>query len=85
MPDMRSMTPPAAAAQSELAERVAVEVSRLPPRQREVMVLTAFEGLTVAETAALLEISEQNTYATLSAARTRLRSRLAPYLGFAEK
>ncbi len=49
------------------------------------MVLIAFEGLSIAETAVLLEITEQNVHATLSAARARLKSRLAPYLGFAEK
>ncbi|HVU86841.1 MAG TPA: sigma-70 family RNA polymerase sigma factor [Pirellulales bacterium] len=84
-PDPRSVSPPTAAATNELADRVAAEVSRLPLRQREVMVLTAFEGLSIVETAGLLDITEQNVHATLSAARARLRSRLAAYLGFAEK
>lgn len=84
-PDPRSTSPPAAAAANELADRVAEEVSRLPPRQREVMVLTTYEGLSALEAAALLDITEQNVHATLSAARARLRNRLAPYLGFAEK
>jgi RNA polymerase sigma-70 factor (ECF subfamily) len=84
-PDLRSISPPSAAAAHELAERVAEEVSRLPPRQREVMILTTYEGLSAQETAALLDITEQNVHATVSAARARLRNRLAPYLGFAEK
>ncbi|HEY4313751.1 MAG TPA: RNA polymerase sigma factor [Pirellulales bacterium] len=85
LPDVKTVAPPTAAAASELADHVAAEVSRLPPRQREVMVLVAFEGLSIAETARLLEITEQNVHATLFAARTRLKLRLAPYLGFAEK
>jgi len=60
-------------------------VSRLPPRQREVLVLIVFEKLSTSETAALVGISEQNVHATLSAARARLKQRLAPYLGYAEK
>lgn len=83
--DMRADDPASVAATGELAERVAVEVSRLPPRQREVLVLATYEGYSLAAIAALLEINEQNVYATLSAARARLKARLAPYLGVEEK
>ena len=80
VPDPRGASPPSAAAAQELAERVAAEVSRLPPRQREVMVLLVFEGMTTKQTAALLEITEQNVHATLSVARAHLQKRLAPFL-----
>ena len=85
VPDAKTIEPPDAALASELGALVAQEVSRLPPRQREVLVLIAFEGLSISETAAVADISEQNVHATLSAARARLKQRLAPYLGFAEK
>lgn len=80
VPDPRVEAPPAAAAAQELAARVAAEVSRLAPRQREVMVLIVFEGMTTRQTAALLEITEQNVHATLSVARAHLQKRLAPFL-----
>ena len=66
--------------QDELADVVAQQVSALPPRQREVLVLTAYEGLTIAETAATLEMSEANVHSTLHVARNRLREELRPYL-----
>lgn len=66
--------------QNELADVVAQQVSALPPRQREVLVLTAYEGLSIAETAATLEMSEANVNSNLHAARKRLREVLRPYL-----
>ncbi len=66
--------------QDELADLVAQRVSTLPPRQREVLVLTAYEGLSIAETAATLEMSEANVNSTLHVARNRLRDELRPYL-----
>lgn len=77
--------PPEAAMATELAELIAQEVSRLPPRQREVLVLITFENLSVGEVAKVAGISEANVYSTLSAARARLKSRLAAYLGSVEK
>ncbi len=53
----------------ELAELIAERVSALPERQREVMVLTSFEGFSVQEAAKLLEITEANVYSTLAVAR----------------
>jgi RNA polymerase sigma-70 factor (ECF subfamily) len=75
--DARLDDPAQAAATAELGQRVAHEVSRLPPRQREVLVLSAYEGLSTAEIAAVLEISEANVHSTLFAARARLKTRLA--------
>jgi RNA polymerase sigma-70 factor (ECF subfamily) len=63
----------------ELSERIAREVSRLPPRQREVLVLVSYEGLGVPQVAELLSISQANVHSTLSAARGKLREILAAY------
>jgi RNA polymerase sigma-70 factor, ECF subfamily len=78
--DTTTAGPVEAAMAAELDQLIAQEVSRLPPRQREVLVLIAFEGLSVPETAGVVGISEGNVYSNLSAARTRLKRRLAPYL-----
>lgn len=64
----------------ELAERVAGAVSRLPPRQREVLVLIAYEGLSTAEAASALNVTEQNVRTNLHLAREQLRVKLAAYL-----
>jgi RNA polymerase sigma-70 factor (ECF subfamily) len=65
---------------AELAQIIAREVSTLPPRQREVLVLLSYEQLEPSEVASLLDISVSNVHATLHAARARLQKRLAPYL-----
>jgi RNA polymerase sigma-70 factor (ECF subfamily) len=70
-------------ATGELAEKIAQLVSSLPPRQREVLVLSAYEKLEPTAIAELLFISEANVYSTLHVARARLKAQLAPY--FAEK
>jgi RNA polymerase sigma-70 factor, ECF subfamily len=79
--DAASAGPPEAAMAAELARLIAKEVSRLPPRQREVLVLIVYEGLSVREVADVVRISEGNVHSNLSAARARLKARLAPYLG----
>ena len=55
-------------------------ISALPLRQREVLVLTAYEQLRPSEVADVLGISESNVYANLHYARARLREELTPYL-----
>ena len=77
--DRRVDDPPARAAAAELAERVAMVVSSLSPRQREVIVLVVYEHLTTAEAAALLGITEQNARTNLSLARSEIKRQLAPY------
>ena len=59
---------------------VAARVSALPPRQREVLVLITYEGLSPRAAADLLGISEASVYSSLHLARQRLRQELAPYL-----
>jgi RNA polymerase sigma-70 factor (ECF subfamily) len=78
--DHHQVGPPLAAAGREFGEIVASAVSNLPPRQREVLVLIAFESLAPADAAAALGITEQNLRTTLHLARAALRRRLEPYL-----
>jgi RNA polymerase sigma-70 factor (ECF subfamily) len=79
-PDRQAAAPDERLLHEELERVVAGRVSALPPRQREALVLTVYEGLSVIEAAALLETSEQNIHAALHLARKRLREELAPYL-----
>ena len=78
--DHRTMDPASMVLADELGRLIAARVSALPPRQREVLVLTAYEGLSSREVADVLGISEANVYATLHVARQRLRKELAPHL-----
>jgi RNA polymerase sigma-70 factor (ECF subfamily) len=78
--DHRSRDPANEAQTTELGELIAARVSALPPRQREVMVLTAFEGFSPRQTATLLSITEANVHSTLAVAREKLRKELASYL-----
>lgn len=76
--DPRAVDPARQSGAAEQGERIAAMVSGLPPRQREVFVLHAYEGLSTAEAAGVLGISESNARANLHFARQRLRELLAP-------
>ena len=78
--DPHSEDPSAATMADELRSLIAQRVSALPPRQREVLVLIAYEQMPPREAAELLGISESNVHANLHYARARLREELAPYL-----
>jgi RNA polymerase sigma-70 factor (ECF subfamily) len=78
--DVRQRSPSDMAAAAELSETIARCVAELPLRQREVLVLSVYEGLDAAQIADVLEMSIANVYSTLSLARTKLRSQLEPYL-----
>jgi RNA polymerase sigma-70 factor, ECF subfamily len=78
--DPRSENPASAAMTHELRDMIAERISALPLRQREVLVLTAYEQLRPREVADVLGISEANVYANLHYARARLREELTPYL-----
>jgi RNA polymerase sigma-70 factor (ECF subfamily) len=80
VPDSRQADPPSSAMAGELGRYIAERVSALPPRQREVLVLLTYEGLSAEEAAQLLDIQVPNVYATLYEARRRLRAELAPFL-----
>jgi RNA polymerase sigma-70 factor, ECF subfamily len=78
--DHRNLDPARELQTAELGELIAARISALPPRQREVMVLTAFEDYSPRQTAGLLSITEANVHSTLAVARERLRKELASYL-----
>jgi len=78
--DQRNDGPPEQAMAGELGRKIAAAVSALPPRQREVLVLVTYEGLSPGDAAEVLGITEANVYSTLHQARKRLRRHLAPYL-----
>lgn len=78
--DSRATSPSQRVLEQETAQRIAQEVSRLPQRQREVLVLVAYENHTIAEAAAVLGATEQNVRTNLHLARTRLREKLARHL-----
>jgi RNA polymerase sigma-70 factor (ECF subfamily) len=69
----------------ELGEQIAACVSALPPRQREVLVLVAFEQMSPSQAAEVLEISEESARASLHYARQRLKQQLAVYLSDAKR
>lgn len=71
--------PPPPRAESEEAVGLALRaLDRLPDRQREVVFLTACEGLSIEDTAAVLSIGAGAVRSSLSLARLRLRQELVP-------
>lgn len=79
-PDHNAADPAALASAADLGERIARLVSALPERQRDVLVLIAYERLSTAEAAAVLGVSEQNVRTNLHLARRRLKEQLAGVL-----
>lgn len=65
---------------SELEEVVKERVERLPDRQREVLVLHLYQGLSYTEIASVLGCSYDDVKMNLSLARKRLKHELKEYL-----
>ena len=61
----------------ELGQRVAGHVSALPPRQREAIVLTIYEGLSTDEAAVVMDTTATNVRVLVHHARLRLKQELA--------
>ncbi|MGH7176315.1 MAG: RNA polymerase sigma factor, partial [Tepidisphaeraceae bacterium] len=80
VPDPNASEPSAEIESLEFGQLVARHVSSLPLRQREVLVLIAFENLSIGEAATVLGISEQNVRTNLHYARERLRQKLTPFV-----
>ena len=78
--DVRQADPMSCAMAEELGRHIAQRVSALPLRQREVLILLAYEGLSAEEAGQLLDMQVANVYSTLYQARQRLRTELAPFL-----
>ena len=80
-PSIGSSDPATVVAGTEIGAIVAMHVSALPPRQREVLVLVAYEQMSPAEAARVLGITESNARANLHFARERLKRELSQHLG----
>lgn len=78
--DHRRCEPQATLLATELAETVAQHVSALPARQREVLILIVYEGMSPTAAAESLDTTTANIHSTLYAARQNLAARLADYL-----
>ena len=78
--DARQIDPLASSASAEIGEIIAGAVSTLPPRQREVLVLVAYENLSVTDAADVLGITAGNARTNLHLARERLKLQLAPLM-----
>ena len=83
--DPRSPDPSARWEAAEQGAIIAATVSGLPPRQREVLVLHVYEGLSIAEVATALETNTTNVRANLHYARQRLRVQLAGLMPDSER
>jgi RNA polymerase sigma-70 factor (ECF subfamily) len=71
-----ALGPERLAADREELGRALAALDGLPPRQREVLYLSACEGLTPGEVAGVLGISVESAKANLSLARKKMRERL---------
>lgn len=69
------------AAGEETSQQVRDAVARLPPRDREVIVLFYLEALSVAQIAQLLGVKNNAIEVRLHRARTRLKTQLAGLIG----
>jgi RNA polymerase sigma-70 factor (ECF subfamily) len=65
--------------EEELVSEVRQAIAHLPPLQREAMILFEYEGLSLAEIAAVVETDVGTVKARLHRGRERLRRSLAPY------
>lgn len=81
LPAARPPGPEEQAANRELASALAAAVDGLPESHRAVFVLREVEGLSTAETAGVLGLSEPNVKVRLHRARAALRSDLERRLG----
>ena len=71
--------------EAELCDIVRSAIERLPPLQREALVLAEYEGLPLAEIATIVAADLGSVKARLHRARTNLRRMLAPYLNGHDK
>jgi len=68
----------------DLRQRVIDGLTRLPARQREIVLLTYWEGLSAAEVGVLLDMRDAAVWAALSRARVALRAALGTPARMAE-
>jgi RNA polymerase sigma-70 factor (ECF subfamily) len=76
--ELREAVPPSPAVEGERAPRLRAALRALPERQQEVILLTAWEGLSPREIAAVTRAPVNLVRVRLHRARTRLERELAP-------
>lgn len=81
VPD-QGRTPEQAIEGAELGQLLAQELMRMRPEHREIIVLRDIEGLSYREIASILGCTVQAVKSKLFRARSALRQRLGPYLGW---
>jgi RNA polymerase sigma-70 factor (ECF subfamily) len=79
-PATRELSPPDQAVATETAELVATAVTRLPPRQRAVVVLRIWNGLSYAEIADIVGRSEGTVRSNMHHGLAAMRAYLEPRL-----
>lgn len=77
--DGREPPPPRVAMCAEMQRALRAAVALLPDRQREVFALVVWEQMSADEVGKMLRIDRQNVYASLHAARSRLRFQLSAF------
>lgn len=85
IPDAGLNDPEGLAARGELRAALERAIAALPPHYRAVVLLREVEGLSTAETAASLDLTEEAVKVRLHRARGRLRLDLASILGTATR
>ncbi|TDU71241.1 RNA polymerase sigma-70 factor (ECF subfamily) [Prosthecobacter fusiformis] len=66
--------------QEERAEAVRAAILKLPPEQKETLILSTYEGMTHSEIATIMETSEKVVEMRLYRARKQLKELLQPWL-----
>jgi RNA polymerase sigma-70 factor (ECF subfamily) len=76
VPQEQFLEPEAYLEEEEINKHVLEEIKKLPPRQQEALVLRAWEGFSVAETAEIMKCSQGSVKTHYSHAVHMLRNRL---------
>lgn len=77
----KEKSPEAKLSTDQMTSRLRVEVQKLPPLMREVLVLRDLEELSIEDVASRLEITESAVKSRLSRARAMLRERMELHVG----
>ena len=80
IPDYQQLNPLEKLEHQELQEKVRKAISLLPPRQREAVILSKYQGMSLSEIATVIDCSEGAVKQLIHRALFSLRSKLAPYI-----
>jgi len=80
VPDCHQLNPLEKLEHQELQEKVNQAISLLPSRQREALILSKYQGMSLSEIAAVLDCSEGAVKQLIHRALLSLRAKLAPYI-----